>query len=345
MDQEIKQSTLDISWGTIFRVALAIICFYLLYLIKDILVWFLFALIISVLFEPMIVFFQKRKVPRKLSVVFIYFGFFSILAFLIYLITPLFISEIHQFSQFFPQYFEEFSPFLRGLGLEAFENLEKFIEISSQTLNGMSSNFFSALFAIFGGVFSTLFVITLSAFLSLEYKGIEKALVIAFPKKYESYVLSLWKKTRQKVIGWFGIKIIGVFFIGTVSFIGFLLFNVKYPSSLALIAGVLDFIPIIGPLIAGVIAFLFISMDSLTKAVFVLIFFTILQTIEANILIPILGRKLIGLPPVIVLIALAIGWTLFGLLGAILFTPLAAMIYEFTTDFLKKKKDEETVVL
>lgn len=342
MNQEL---TLDISWKTILKISLAIICFYTLYLIRDLLVWFIFALVISVLFEPAIVFLQKKRIPRRLSIILIYLLVFSILASSIYLIAPVFISEVQQFSYVFPQYFEEVSPFFRGLGLEAFESLERFIGTLSQTLTHMSANIFTALFVIFGGVFSTFFVVTVSAFLSLEEKGIERTLSIIFPKKYETYVFSLWKKSQQKVTGWFGIKILGVIFIGVFSFIGLYLFNVKYPFSLALMAGVLDFIPIIGPLIAGVIIFFLISLDSLTKAIFILVFFFLLQAIEANILIPVLGKKFIGLPPVLVLVSLAIGWTLFGLLGAVLFTPLAGMIYEFTIDFLKKRKEEETIVL
>ena len=86
-------------------------------------------------------------------------------------------------------------------------------------------------------------------------------------------------------------------------------------------------------------------MISFPKAVFVLIAFLLIQQIEGNILSPLLARKFVGLPPVLVLLSLAIGAQLLGLLGAILAIPIAGIIFEFLRDFLKKKKEEKVVVL
>jgi len=123
------------------------------------------------------------------------------------------------------------------------------------------------------------------------------------------------------------------------------LFNVEYALSLAFLAGVLDFIPVLGPVFAGVVAFIFIALDSWVKAIFVLIGFVLIQQIEGNILSPILTRKFVGLPPVLVLLSLAIGAKLLGILGAVLATPLAGIIFEFLRDFLRKKKEEKEKAL
>ena len=66
----------------------------------------------------------------------------------------------------------------------------------------------------------------------------------------------------------------------------------------------------------------------------------LIQQIEGNILTPLLTRKLIGLSPVVVLIALAIGGELWGMVGAILAIPIAGILFEFLRDFLKKRKEE-----
>ncbi len=76
--------TLDISWWTIFKIALASLLFYIIYLVKDILIWFIFALIISVLFSPAITFLRKLRVPRVLAVIFIYVAIFGILGLVIF---------------------------------------------------------------------------------------------------------------------------------------------------------------------------------------------------------------------------------------------------------------------
>ena len=125
----------------------------------------------------------------------------------------------------------------------------------------------------------------------------------------------------------------------------FKLFKIDFSFSLGFLAGITNFIPIIGPIVAGVVIFAMVAMTSLSKAIFVLLAFTILQQIEGNIISPILSRKFIGLPPVLVLISLAVGGKLWGIMGAILVIPLVGIIYEFLRDFLKKKKAEKPVVL
>lgn len=333
-----EQRVLGISWGTIVKVLLAILGFYLLYLIRDILIWCIFALIISILFDPAITFLQRRKIPRTLAVIFVYVVIFSVLSIVIYLTAPLFVQETHHFLKSLPQYFEKVSPPLKGLGFRAFENLESFVTAFGRTLEGMASSIFNALFAIFGGIVSTTFVITISIFLSLEDRPIEKTLALLFPKKHESRAMSIWQRCQRKVAGWFGARVLACLFVGVISYIAFLLFNVKYPFALGLLAGVFNFIPLLGPLITGFLIFLIVYLESVLKAIFVLLAFVLIQQIENNILSPVLTKKFIGLPAVLVLIALVVGGKLWGLLGAILAIPLVGILFEFLRDFLKRRK-------
>ena len=108
-----------------------------------------------------------------------------------------------------------------------------------------------------------------------------------------------------------------------------------------MLAGSLNFIPVVGPILAGILIFLIVSLDSIPRAIWALVAFILIQLIEGNILTPILTKKFIGLPPVLVLISLSIGGKLWGILGAILAIPLAGIIYEFLKDFLEKRKVEK----
>jgi len=334
-----ESKILDISWETILKIFIAFFCFYIIYLVRDILVSFFFALIISVLFNPAIVFLQKLKIPRILSAIFVYVVIFGILGLLIYWITPALVSEIQQFSQLFPQYFGKISPVLQGLGISAFESMDNFTAALGEMLQKASSDILNALALIFGGIGSTLFILSISLFLSLEEKGFEKVVGLLSPKKYEAYVLYLWEKSQAKVSGWFGSRILASLFVGIAFFITLHLFNVNYAVILGLLAGILNFIPILGPIITGAIAFIFIALDSLLKAIFVLVALIMIHQVEGNILSPVLTKKIIGIPPALVLVSLAIGGKLLGVLGAILAIPLAGIIFEFLRDFLKKKKE------
>jgi len=336
-----QSRVLDISWGTILKLTVAFFTLYLLYLIRDILVWVVFGLILSVLFNPAVDFLSRKYFPRVLATILVYVLVFGILGFLIYSTAPLFVSEIQQFSQMFPEYFEKISPFLEGLGIEAFENFDSFSQAFEQGLTKASTNIFSALGAIFGGIFSTITIFTIALFLSLEEKGIDRVIGILSPKRYEAFVLSLWARSQKKVSGWFGARILCCLFVGLMTFVTCYVLNIKYALSFGFLAGILNIIPIIGPIITGIILTVLVALTSWTKAMFLLIAFLIIQQVEGNILNPVLTKKFIGLPPVLVLVSVMAGAKLWGVMGALLAIPIAGIMYEFLRDFLKKRKEEK----
>ena len=338
---------LDVSWGTVLKLAATFIGFYILFLINDILVWFLFAIIISILFNPAIDFLEKRKIPRVIGAVLIYSVFLGILSAFLYLTTILFLREIQQFSQFLPQYWGKLSPVFRSLGLPLFESTENFFQTLGGNLERISRSLTNVIFSVFGGIFSTILTITMAVFISLEQKPIEKLIGLFSSKHHEAYALSVWERCQKQVSNWFLMRIIACLFVGGLSYFTLLLFNIKYSFSLGLIAGVLNFIPVVGPIATGILVFVVVSLDSLTKAVFIAIAFALIQQVENNILTPILSKKFIGLSPILVLASLAIGGTLWGILGAILAVPLAGILFEFLKAFLQQKKTgkEKTVVL
>lgn len=336
---------LDISWATILKLAFAALVIYVVFLIKHILIWVLFGLIISVLFDPAIDFLQKRKIPRIVAAIIMYLLVFGFMAFVIYGTAPLFINEIQKFSQLFPKYFGILAPPLAGLGVGAFSDTQSFISAIVGGIEQFSSNLFSALFAIFGGIFATIFIITISMFLSVEEKSVERLIAAFFPKRYEMFALDLWARTQKKVSGWFVTRILASIFVGVLVYVSLLLFNVPYPLILGLISGIFNFVPIVGALVSGLFIVMVVALDSAPKAIFVLLAFVLIQQIEGNVITPVITKKFIGLSPAIVLIALAVGGTLLGVMGAVLAIPLAGILFEFLRDFLKKRKEEKTVTL
>ena len=326
------------------KIAIAAGFFYILYLLRDILIWVVFSLVISILFNPAINF-LRRFIPRTLAVILVYVAIFGVVGLSIYLVAPVFVAEIDQFSQDFPFYFERISPPLRSLGIEAFGSIEELIGAIKNQLSGISSSAFSAIGAIFGGLFSTLTILTIALFLSLEEQGLERVIKILTPKKYEAVVLNILEKSEKKVSGWFGARILCSLFIGLLTFLICYVLNIDYAVSFGLFSGVFNFIPFVGPVVAGVMIATIVAASSWLKAVFFITAFILIQQIENNILSPVLTRKFIGLPSVLVLIALLVGGKLWGLMGALLVIPIAGIFFEFLRDFLKKRKEENMVVL
>lgn len=336
------EKILDITWSTVVKISIAVLALYILFLIRDILIWFLFALIIAILFNPSIDFLQKLRVPRVLATSFVYVLVFGGLVLFLYTLALGFIDEIRAFSEVFPKYFEQLSPILGGIGVEPFVDTETFLKATSATVEQLGANIFNTLFVVFGGISSTLFVIGVAFFISLEGgAAMERRLVLLFPKRHESAVVAIWSRAQKRVTNWFLIRILASIFVGVASYLTFFLFAVNYPVSLAIIAGVLNFIPIVGPIVTAFLIFVVVALDSPVMALVVVAAFTLIQQIESNALTPWLSNKFVGISPVLVLLALAIGGKLWGVLGAILVVPLFGIIAEFTRDYLVRRREEE----
>jgi predicted PurR-regulated permease PerM len=332
-----EEKTLDISWGAIFRICAFLFLLYLLYLVKDILILALFAFIISFLVEPAISFLEEKKISRPISVLFIYLSLFSFLGLLIFfLVSPIF-SESQKLIKSIPEYFEKISPTLKNFGILASENFEDLLKTFQDWLIKASKSIFSAIFAIFGGIFSTLTVFFLSVFISLE-KGIGERIIRFFsPREKEEKFVEVFKKCQEKVSAWFGSRILSCLFVFLLTLFSLKVFKVDYTFSLSLTSGFLELIPILGPIASGILIFFISLLSSFKKAIFALFAFILIQQIEGSILAPILTKKFVGLSPFLTLISLLIGGKILGLWGAIFSIPLAAMVVEVAKEIFKKE--------
>jgi len=330
-----------LGWQAIARLAVLIIVLYVLYILKDIIIWFVFALMVAILFNFLIDGLQKKGVPRFISTPVLYLGFFTLLGFFIYKTAPLLLAEIQDFIANLPVYLKKISPFFERLGVNTFKNTKTFMSTLQDSLSKAGGSFGSALTSIFGGVASTALVISVAFFISLEKQFMERIINIISPEHHKERFFTLWRRSKKKVAGWFVARFIGMVFIGLGTCAILLVFNTKYVFTLALLAGILDILPFIGPLVAGIIIFAVVSLHSFFQALMAVIVFFLLQYLENHILFPILFKKLIGLHPVLVLVAFAVGGELWGAAGAILAIPLAGIVYEIVKDyFLQKKKTE-----
>ena len=199
-----SEQTLDISWQAIVKVLLAGAALYVLFLIKDVVIWFFFALVISLLLNPAVEFLRKFHIPRFAAVTLVYIAILGALGLMIYLTAPIFIFEIGQLSENLPVYFEKFNPILSGLGFEVAHSFEDFTAGLMAGLQDSSAGVIQALGVFFGGLYSTFVIFTMAFFISLEKKGTQNVLKLLTPKKYEGVVINFFDRAQGKVSGWFG---------------------------------------------------------------------------------------------------------------------------------------------
>lgn len=340
-----QESVLSISWGAVFKILITVIFVYILFVVKDILVWFVFALVLSILFNYAIDALEKKRIPRILSAIFLYLIVFAVLSFFVYKTAPILLEEFKDLAGSFPDYVKKVMPLLGRLGIdiqaEALQNTDLLIQALQNNLSRASSSVVNALFAIFGGATSTVLVLAMAFFISIERNFFEKVLGAFSPAKHKERIFTLWGRAKRKVSSWFIIRLIGVLFVGAATYLVLVVLNVKYAFILALMAGLFDIVPIIGPSLAGIIIFFVVALTSLLQAVFAGGAFIIIQQLEGTVLFPILFKKLGGLSPVLVLLALAVGGTVWGIAGAILAIPLAGVAFEILKDYLARVRRQE----
>ena len=346
-DIELRQipGLLDISWGTIVKIAVALTSLYLIFLVRDILIWFVFALIISILFNPAINFLRRRlHFHRVLAAILVYLSLFVLLGGLVWGIAPLLFSELQEFSTNFTQYFNQASFYFSGLNIKALHDFQSFTNSISGLLSRASLNLFTAVGAIFGGILSTITIFSIAFFLSLEEEGLTRVIQLASPKDYKDKVLTVWKRSQKKISAWFGVRLICCLFIGLAIGATCYALNIPYAAFFGLFAAVFNIILAIGPLFSGsIITLLVLSISGPAKAIIFLIAFVVAQMIEGHILMPTLSKRVMRLSPSLVLVALLVGAKLWGVLGAILAIPLTGMLFEFIKGFLERKNEEKIV--
>jgi predicted PurR-regulated permease PerM len=199
------------------------------------------------------------------------------------------------------------------------------------------STVLGALWGIVGGVFGIVTILIVAFYMLVDSANIVRTFVLAFPKTERSRVSAACGDVSTKVSAWLAGQLFLAIIIGSTAAIGLGLMGVPYFYVLALIAGIGELIPIVGPLISAIPAIAVAFSVSPALALGVLVFFIVQQQFENHLLVPRVMSRQVGVSPVIVIIALLVGGSLLGIVGAVLAVPTAAIlhvIYQKITDSL-----------
>ena len=343
-----QKQIIDVSFWTMLKVALLALLVWAIWMLRDILSVLLLSIIIASAIEPANHWFARHRIPRVLGVIFIFLLAFSIFVSIFYLVLPPLFSDIFGFLSQLPVYVKQtFAP--HGVVFSYFPDLplafkrsmldtailleksfESYVPIIGSGAIGAGSS-------LFGGVIMFILLIVISFYLSVQEHGIEKFLRIITPLEHETYILDLWKRAQRKIGRWLqGQFLLGVL-VGVMVFLMLMILNVPHASILALLAAVFEIIPIFGPIMAAIPAIAIASLQSTTLGLLVLGLFVIVQQIENHLIYPLVVRKTIGVPPLLVVLAVVVGAKLGGFFGILLSVPIAAVLVEFLNDISARK--------
>lgn len=337
MEQKITK--VDITWRSIIRFFVVCLIIYSLFYFSQILLWIFLALVISFLFNPIIDVIERKKISRPIAASVIYGVFIVIVMRVILSIFPPLVKELSLLTNSISLYSNEFLDFLAQNGVNI-TSISDFAAMFQEQIIGIIQNTVSFAGSMLEQVFAFVTIFTIALFLSIEKQfPVNFIKIFTIKKELEEKVLLAFNESQIHVIGYFNAKLVASIFIIITTFIFLSIIHVKYALLLSIIAGVFNIVPIIGPVISCLLIMFFAAFDSWVKAFVVLAFCIIIQQIESNLLIPILTKKIIGIPTVLVLVSVLIGAKLGGVFGAIFIIPVAGIAYEFTQKYFQKKKE------
>jgi predicted PurR-regulated permease PerM len=278
----------------------------------------------------------RPRVPRLLAIFVIYLAIIGVVVFVGLMVVPPLVNQAGELGASLPTQFESLQRFLiryRLMGRSV--TLQEAVQNAPAGSGGNAvSTVLGAITGVIGGVFGIITILILSFYLLIEADSLVTYLLRFVPAARREGVATAARAAVQKVSAWLRAQLVLAGFMGTFAAVGLGLMGEPYFYVVALVAAVGETIPIVGPIIGGVTAVGVAIATSPKLAVYVGIYFLVLHQLESNILVPKIMERQVGVSPVAVIIALLVGGSLWGIIGAILAIPttaiLAVIVDEFT---------------
>ena len=341
----------NLNTGTIVRFFLFAILLVALYFISDVLLVIIAAIVIASAIEPAIRRLKRRHVHRVVGVVFIYLVMAVVLAGILIFFMPMVLNDAAEFLNNLPQTISLenlWSP-IRDIGISSDStsaithtlSVSDFVNSLRTSIIGTGAGAFQTASLIFGGVFSFMLIVVLSFYLAVQEEGVGDFLRIISPVKHHEYIIDLWARSQRKIALWLQGQIILGIVIGVLVYLVLMIVGIPHALVLALFAAILEIIPVFGPIIASVPAILLAFTDrGLGTGLLLMGLYLIIYQFESQLFYPLVVKKVVGISPIVVILALVIGVKLAGVLGALIAVPLSAAFMEYIHDIEKYKKME-----
>lgn len=316
---------IDISSRTVVFITVFLLGLWVIYQILDLILLLFVAVILTSALSPVVDFLQKQKLPKPLSIIIIYIVILLIFGSILTVsFTPL-IEETSKLSQTLPATLGE----LLRVG-----NID--LNFLQSQLQDLSKNVFSFTLIIFDNIIRLVLILVITFYLLLERENLEKRVASLFANK-EERVKKLIEDIEEKLGGWLRGQLLLSLIIGVSVYLGLTLLQIPYALSLAILSGFLEVIPVIGPILAATPAIILALGISPVLAAGVAAMYFVVQQLEAHVVIPQVMKKAVGLNPLIVILAIAVGGRLLGIGGALLAVPITVVLQVIFVDILKEK--------
>lgn len=334
-----KFNELENSTKIILKVILAGLLLAFLWVVRDIVFILLLSLILASAMEPMVDYFNEKKIPRAVSVLVTYLLFFGLVGLIIFLAIPPLVSQFALFKDSIPQNISSLQDRLSSLG---FGNVDFSDFITSAFSNpGGGKTVLSQTFGVFNSLFSFISVLVISFYLVAEEKGMKKFVATLLPAHHQEFTLGIIEKIQKKMGLWVLGQLILSISIFLLTWLGLSILGIKYAFILAIFAGLLEVIPYIGPFLSAVPAMFIAFIQNPPLLFAVALLYLLIQKTEGYILVPKVMEKTVGTSPLAVLLAVLIGFKLAGVVGLLIAVPLVSAITVVVNEFWAGKTSDQ----
>lgn len=308
-----KTRKIEISHRTIIFTAIFLLALAFLWQIRSIIILVFVSFVLMQAINPLVSELQKIKIPRVLSIIIVYILLIALISFGIAGIVPILIDQTSSLINSLPE-------IIKNVKLFSQNN----IDLSSQfkILETIPSNIAKITVSIVSNIFLALITFVITFYLLLEKNKFPQYGDSFFGEKGKIKFLKIMNNLESSLGSWVNAELLLMTIIGLVSYLGYLVLGLKYAVPLAIIAGLMEIIPTVGPTIATILAGLVALTISPITALFTVIFGILVQQLENSFIVPKIMSKTIGLNPLITIILIAAGGQLAGIGGALLAIPL-----------------------
>jgi predicted PurR-regulated permease PerM len=320
---------------TVVTAALAVILLAALWAAREALMLIYVSALIAMGFAPLVSFLERPgrrrgrlHIPRVFAILALYLAIVAVAVLVAVMVVPPLIEQATTLWSHLPEYFGRFQAFLIEHKVMTYPiTLQEAVKNAPAAASGNAvATVLMALWSVIGGVFGIITILILSFYLLVEAESPFNYIARFVPEPQRTHFATASREVVSKVSAWLRAQLILAGVMGVFAAVGLGAMGEPYFYVVALVAAIGETIPIIGPVIGGVTAVAVAIIDSPKLALTVGIYFLILHQLEANILVPKIMERRVGVSPVTVIIALLIGSALWGLLGAILAIPTAAIL-------------------
>ena len=325
--------------------ALAVVVLWVLYLVRDVLLLIYVSVLLAIGFAPIVYAIEHQQVvpvgqrlPRWLAILVVYVVIVGSLIVVGLLVIPPLVEQARALWTALPSLIDRGQELLLRYGLLDHRiTLEEAIRRAPASGGDAVGTVAMAATGVVTGVFALITVLILTFYLLIESASLFNGFARLFPRAERPRVREASAKISAKISAWLSGQLILAGTIGVSAAIGLYLLGVPYFYVLALVAAIGEMIPVVGPVLSSIPAVIVGFTVSPQTGLFVLIFFLIQQQVENHLLVPKVMERQVGVSPVVVLVALLIGGSLLGIMGALLAVPSAAILQVVVQELLDER--------